>query len=51
MYLRTIDGVPEYAGVTYRRGHGDDEPPEWTDSDVAVVDVEPELRQVWTVKR
>lgn len=48
VYLRTDDhGTPEYIGVEYQRHLGGAA----QFDDLAVVDVEPELRQVWTVKR
>lgn len=44
-------GIPEYLGVEYEKGATEYQGLDWGDQNIAVVDVEPELRQVWTVKR
>lgn len=51
VFVRNIDGTPEYAGVTYARGLTEMQDTDWYELNLHVVDVEPELRQVWTVKR
>ena len=45
------DGIREYLGVEYEKGATEYQDLDWDQQNVAVVDVEPELRQVWTVKR
>ena len=45
------NGIPEYLGVEYERGATEYQDLDWDQQSLAVVDVEPELRQVWTVKR
>ncbi len=45
------NGIPEYLGVEYERGATEYQDLDWDQQSLTVVDVEPELRQVWTVKR
>ncbi len=44
-------GIPEYLGVRYEEGATEYQDLYWEDQNITVVDVEPELRQAWTVKR